>query len=181
MTSFANVADFDKTNTGYTNRYLEKRNDLRTPVLQKSFQMISQPVQPTGDYVYSVTKDLEKTPVSRIFFSQKNLDYLQDMMRKIIFKESGHTIGRQSDEELLIIMRSYYFSDAKNLPYDIHRQVAELNRLTLKYAVYEEVLPKVKGYASFLNENFRTNVVMPRERTVTMKGARINRGFADLI
>ncbi len=182
MTSFSYVSDFDKTYTGYSNKWLERRNDIKTlyPQDQVNDYMIYQ--TPTSDdYVYTTTKDLEKTPVSRIFFSKKNLDYIQDMMKKVIYKETGSIIGRQSDEELLIIMRSYYFSDAKNLPYEITKQVAELNYLVIKYAVYDEILPKVKGYNTFLYDNMRTNVVIPRERFLSMKGARINRGFADLI
>ena len=102
-------------------------------------------------------------------------------MKKIVYKETGHIIGRQSDEELLIIMRSIYLSDSKNLPYEITRQVAELNQKVIKYSVYDEILPKVKGYTTYLNDNFRTNVILPRERYISQKGSRINRGFSDLI
>jgi hypothetical protein len=103
------------------------------------------------------------------------------MMKKLVYKETGNIIGRQSDEELLIIMRSIYLSDSKNQPTDFTRQVAELNYKVLKYAVYDEILPKVKGYATYLNDNLRTNVVLPREKFVNNKGSRVNRGFADII
>ena len=178
--NFSYLEDFDKTYTGYSNKYLENRNDLRTYHLQKDHSMIDQPPV-DSDLVYSTLKNNEKTPVSMMFFARKNVDYLQYLMKKIVYKESGHVIGRQSDEELLIIMRSIYLSDAKNQPYEITKQVAELNHKVVKYAVYEEILPKVKGYTTYLYDNFRTNVVLPRERFVDQKGSRINRGFSDLI
>lgn len=179
-TSFSFVEDFDKTSTGYTNKYLEDRNNIKTYVLQKDHRMIEEPeVDP--NIIYSVIRDLEKSPLSQVYFSRKNIDYLQYMMKKLVYKETGNIIGRQSDEELLIIMRSIYLSDSKNQPNDISRQVAELNYKVLKYSVYDEIIPKVKGYSTFLNDNLRTNVVLPREKFVSQKGAKINRGFADVI
>lgn len=178
--SFTFLEDFDKTHTSYTNKYLEDRNDLKNYNLVKDHRMIEEP--PTDpDYRYMTNRDQERTPVSNLFFSRRNVDYLQYMMKKLVHKETGHLIGRQSDEELLIIMRSIYLSDSKNLPDQITQQVAELNYLVLKYAVYEEIIPKVKGYTTFLHDNLRTNVVLPRERYVSQKGSRINRGTADLI
>lgn len=175
------LSDFDRTDTGYTNRYLEVRNDLKTPYNYSSSQMYAEQYKPPDDYVYTVTKDLEKTPLSRTFFSQKNLDYLQNKLKEVVQLESGHIIGRQSDPDLLIIMRRYYLQEGLNLPYEIPRQVAMLNWLVVKYAVYDQILPKVKGYETFLYDNVRTNVVLPRERHISQKGARINRGFSDLI
>jgi hypothetical protein len=175
------LADFDKTHTGYTNKYLEKRNDLKTKYLFKDDIMYKEDKAPDQNYSYSIFKDLEKTPLMNMFFSQKNVDYLQEMMKKIVYKETGHVIGDQSVPDLLIIMRARYLSDSKNLPYDMARQIAELNWLVLKYAVYDQILPKVKGYNIFLNDNLRTNVILPRDKYISNKGAKINRGFADLI
>jgi hypothetical protein len=175
------LKDFTRVDTGYTNRYLESRNDLKTPYHYSDTPMYVEQSVPDQDYIYSVTKDLERTPLFNMFFSQKNLDYLQQKIKEVIKTESGHTIGRQSDIELLIIMRSYYFQDAANLDYDIPRQVAYLNWRVVKYAVYDQILPKVKSYQTFLNDNVRTNVVLERERHVSQRGSRINRGFADLI
>ena len=178
--AFSFLEDFDKTHTGYTNKYLEDRNNLKTYKLQKDHRMI-QEAEVDPNLIYTTLKDLEKTPVSMVFFSRKNIDYLQYMMKKLVYKESGHIIGRQSDEELLIIMRSIYLQFSKNLDHQASRQVAELYFKVLKYAVYQEILPKVKGYSTYLNDNLRTNVILPRERYVNMRGSRVNRGFADII
>lgn len=180
MTSFTYLSDFDNTNTGYTNKYLERRNDLKTPVLNTGDKMIKE-MKPNENYIFTVTKDLEKTPIMLMFFSMKNVDYLQNMIKKMIYNETGFTIGRQSDEELLIIMRSYYFSDAENLPYDYNKQVAKLNYLVLKYAVFHQILPKVKGYNTYLNDNLRTNITFDRSKYVNNKGEKLNRGSSDLI
>lgn len=175
------ISDFNKVHTGYSNRYLERRNDLKTPVLDSAYPIYDEKAPDDQNYLYSFIKNNEQTPVSRIFFSKKNLDYLQDMIKKIVFKETGHTIGRQSDSELLIIMRGEYLQKVKNLPYDYDRQVAEINYHVIKYAVYEQILPKVKGYNIFLNDNLRKNVVLEQPMHTDHKGTKLNRGFADLI
>lgn len=179
-TNFASIDEFEQTNTGYTNKYLEDRNDLKTYHYQEDHRMIEE-VKPDKNYVFTMLKDVQKTKVSLSFFSKKNLDLLQEMMKKIVYKETGHTIGRQSDEELLIIMRSIYLTDSKNISYQIKEQVAELNSKVLKYAVYNSILPKVKGVETYLNDNLRTNVVLPRPKYFNQRGSRINRGTADII
>lgn len=178
--AFSHLDQFDQNMTGYTNEYLKDRNDLKTYHLAKDHRMIAEP-KTDPNFVYDIYKNLDYTPVTRLYFSRKNVDYLQYMLKYLVYKESGNVIGRQSDEELLIIMRSIYLSDSKAFPDHIPEQVAELNAKVLKYAVYEEILPKVTGYMAYLNDNFRTNVVLPREKYVSMRGARINRGTADLI
>jgi len=182
MTSlgFVELKDFARTDTGYTNKYLEDRNNLRTPAGYSDDRMIAEN-RPPEDLIYSTLKDLEKNELSRTFFSRKNVDYLQKKMREIVYKATGHIIGRQSDEELLIIMRSIYLSDSMNLPYRLNEQIARLNYAVLSYATVDEIIPRVKGYLTYLNDNVRTNVDLPRPRYLSMKGSRVNRGFSDLI
>src|SRR5471030_1242856 len=93
---FSFLEDFDKTYTNYTNKYLEDRNDLKTYHLQKDHRMIEEP-QVDPELRYSTMKDLERTPLSDLFFSRKNVDYLQYMMKILVQKETGQVIGRQSD------------------------------------------------------------------------------------
>jgi len=178
--SFVYLDQFDLNTTGYTNEYLKNRNDLKSYHLSKDDRMMSES-KTDPNFVYSIFKDLDSTPVTNLFFSRKNIDYVQYMLKYLVYKETGNIIGRQSDEELLIIMRSIYLSDSKAMPDHIPQQVAELNAKVIKYAVYQQILPKVTGYVTFLNDNFRTNVVLPQAKNVNMRGARINRGTADLI
>lgn len=63
-----------------------------------------------------VSRTLEHTPVSSLFFSKKNIDALQIGICNRVFNESRgkYNIGRQSESELKIIMRSIYFSSLQN-------------------------------------------------------------------
>ena len=72
--------------------------------------------------------------------SQSNIDFLQDAMIEAIYKlTNGVRIAKQSEDELLIIMRGIYLQYSKNLDTHIDKQVYELNKKVLKYAVKTEV------------------------------------------
>jgi len=182
MTSlgYVDLKEFGRIDTGYTNKYLEERNNLKTSKGFSDSRMIAE-TRPPEDFIYSTMKDLQKTPLSLAYFSRANVDYLQKKMREIVYQATGHIIGRQSDEELLIIMRSIYLSDAQNMPGQLNTQIANLNYAVLRYATVNEIIPRVKGYTTYLNDNLQTNIKLPRPRHMSMKGARINRGTADLI
>ena len=59
-----------------------------------------------------VSRDFEHTPVSSVFFSKMNIDALQKGISNRVFNDSNgkYNIGRQSETELKIIMRSFYFN-----------------------------------------------------------------------
>jgi len=74
------------------------------------------PTSGSSDGYDLVSRTLEHTPVSSLFFSKKNIDALQLGICNKVYNESGgkYNIGRQSETELKIIMRSIYFSSLQN-------------------------------------------------------------------
>jgi hypothetical protein len=90
------------------------------------------------------------TPLSKAFFSEKNFDQIQNMIRYNVYLRSGkkHIIGRQSDTQLQIIMRSIYLQNSKNLQTDIKNQIKELNKLVLDYCV-PNILVEVEQYMQY--------------------------------
>ena len=84
------------------------------------------------------------TPLNTVFFSEDNIDRIQEGIREQVYHMSGkkYMIDRQSDDEVKIIMRSYYLSFAKNNPNTIAEDLDDLNRRVIGYAsakVYSEV------------------------------------------
>ena len=75
----------------------------------------------------NMTGTFTKNSLSDIYFSQSNIDLLQDSIIKGVFETSGTKIVKQSEDELLIIMRSIYLQYGKNLDYNIQEQINELN------------------------------------------------------
>lgn len=91
-------------------------------------------------YAREVTKsmNLDENLLAGVFFGRANLDALQVGMRNRVLNESegGYAIGRQSEVDLIILMRSVYMDHARHderAP--LLEQVRELNDLVLQRAV----------------------------------------------
>jgi hypothetical protein len=72
-----------------------------------------------------VSTNIGHTPVSSLFFSQKNIDALQQGICNQVYNRSGgkYNICKQSEIELKIIMRSIYFQSLKEAPVFAMQQI----------------------------------------------------------
>ena len=88
-----------------------------------------------------ISRNLDSTEVSKLFFSLKNIDLLQQGIRnKILNVTNGKiNISRQSDDELKIIMRSIYFQYGQNR----NENIKDIS--TLPEPLERSVLPSKKG------------------------------------
>jgi hypothetical protein len=116
----------------------------------------------------TIHRNITKNNISDLFFSSLNMNALQDGIRNRVYNETEQKISRQSDIDLLIIMRSIYFTYAQNRPDDIVQQVRELN-----IRVLDETVPRVVS-------EVRTNLIyqkdictlpVPMERSQNMSSA----------
>jgi hypothetical protein len=85
-----------------------------------------------------------ETPLNAVFFSDANVNRIQEGIIEQVSLMSGnrYRIDRQSDDDLKIIMRSYYLMYAKNNPRLIAEELEDLNRRVVGYAsakIYSEV------------------------------------------
>ena len=85
-----------------------------------------------------------KTPLNTVFFSMSNINHIHDeIIRQVSLMSGGkYDISRQGDDEVRIIMRSYYLMFARNDPYKVAQELDELNKRVVGYAaakVYSEV------------------------------------------
>lgn len=77
----------------------------------------------------------ERTPVSSLFFNPRNVDTIQAELQYKVFKKTGIRIGRQSDKEIKIVMRSVYLQESVNQTRNVKEQIAKLNESVLDYCV----------------------------------------------
>ncbi len=113
----------------------------------------------------------EETPVSRAFFSPANMTFLQNAIRREVYeksKEKQWVIGPQDIDELKIIMRALYLRYALNLPDNIQRQVEDLNRTVLDWAV-PRIMSEVQYYFHYLDDI--SHMPVPIDRPVSMSSA----------
>jgi hypothetical protein len=84
------------------------------------------------------------TPLNTIFFSEDNIEKIHNSIQEQVFAMSGnkHRIDRQSDDDVKIIMRSYYVMFGRNNPETIAEDLADLNGRVVGYAsakIYSEL------------------------------------------
>lgn len=106
---------------------------------------------PTGVHLFGETnrQDLvghlhKATPLNEVFFSQSNIDKLQKEIADQVHAMSGgkYSIGRQDDQQLKLIMRSYYLMYGQNNSANVAGELEDLNRRVIGYAagkIYSEV------------------------------------------
>lgn len=96
---------------------------------------------------------IQSTQLSKVFFSQTNIDALQLGLRNSVYNNSNGTygIGKQSVDELLIVMRSIFAENARNLPFKILEQVRDLNDLVLKYCV-PRILSELEQHSTYIKD-----------------------------
>ena len=86
----------------------------------------------------------KSTPLNEIFFSEANIAKLQEDIREQVYRMSGnkYKIDNQDEQQLKIIMRSYYLMYSKNNGASITEELADLNSRVVGYSagkIYSEV------------------------------------------
>jgi hypothetical protein len=112
--------------------------------------------------------------VSVLFFSPENIDALQDAIRYRVYVETQNkfVIGRQSDQELKIVMRSMYLQFGIYNNSDCVSQVRVLNAKVLDWVV-PEVLNNVLQYSRYKYDASTLPMPMDRAPLMTNKGTKV--------
>lgn len=169
--NFASV--FPEQQTYPTNNPNNGRIDLMTPVKQSMFPQQQQ--QQGANCTFhreALYGRIQRTPVSDMFFSAQNISILQDGLRYRVFKETGITIGPQSDQELKIIMTSIFFRYSRHVNNDITAQVRELNGKTLDYAV-KETVNNLKQYLAYRRDASTMPLSLDNPEYMGVKGKKL--------
>lgn len=115
--------------------------------------------------------------VNTLFFGQANVDAIQASLRDVIKKRLGYAIGRQPDDQLLIIMRYVYMNEARNDGGTA--EVRRLNELVLK-----EIAPMVASgvlqYLAYIRDASRLPTPIPRAQATSVKGTTTTQLFKGL-
>jgi hypothetical protein len=124
------------------------------------------PSQEVDDYCSELLSGVECTPLARAFFSRANVERLHDAIRYGVYKASQgqHVIDRQSNAELLIIMRATFFMQAG-------AELAALNEAVLVYAV-PRILREIEMYLEYKRQAGTMQTPMERSQIATMKGTK---------
>lgn len=116
----------------------------------------------------------QENKISTLFFSRQNIDYLQEAIRYLVYTKScnKHIIDKQSEPDLLIIMRAIYLQYAKHLPYKINDQIKQLNTHVLNFAV-PQILQEIKQYLYYRKDISALPIPMDRGEFISAKGTKV--------
>jgi hypothetical protein len=117
--------------------------------------------------------------LSRTFLSNDNMERLQLEIIDGVYKSCNKKIGKQSYQELQIIMKSIYLQYGKNISYDIEGQVLTLNKYVVDECI-RIIVPNVLQYNKYLDDITSPIPVMPRSQNVSSKGTKWG-DFSSLI
>ena len=146
------------------------------------FSMTSVTAIPTRleDAVEGLRRSLHqpRTPLFDAFFAITNIDVLQNRVRATIQQRSGFAIDRQSDTDLMLIMRRV-FTDSANVGAPVPAEVARMNDVVL-FVVVPMVASGVAGYLAYLRDASRLPVPMARGEQTSVKGTKTFELFRGL-
>ena len=149
--------------------FLNGRVNALMPVNNYNFTATAE--IPTENTANIISRNMNCTDVSSIFFSDNNVNLLQrGIYNKILNISSGkYNIGRQSDTDLKIIMRSIYFQYGKNSLNNIKEQILDLNTRVIEWSV-PEIISNVKQSQKYLQDISTMPVPLERSTLPSKKG-----------
>lgn len=101
------------------------------------------------------------------FFSSRHVDELQAAIVTLIYRELGMRIQRQSDDELLIIMRGIYMLLRPTNP-----TLEDLDRRVLQAAV-DSIRTNLEVYKTYMDTDKRIQFVMDRGINTNIRGTKL--------
>jgi hypothetical protein len=108
-----------------------------------------------GDYGKNSVKDIfEESPVSNIFFSQGNVENIQKLIRYRVNKETSKVIDRQSNNNLIVIMRSIFlqYGDASLTTKEaLIKEIRNLNDRVANFSV-DRIVSQLGQHDTYLKD-----------------------------
>ena len=136
------------------NKVTNGRIDIKSPNTSTLFEMYDKiPANQCVTFRNPTEGLWTDTYLSQAFFSQQNIQILQNGIRAGVYNKSNgqYIIAPQDCDSLKIVMRSVYLQHAANQPNNITQQVAELNKIVLNYCI-QQVYSEAQGYLKYIDD-----------------------------
>ena len=174
--TIANTSDNDRLNNMPNHFVVRDPSDL--PLSKSERDFLYQKFAPMLDRNFSNT---QRTILYCAFFSKDNIANIQQNLKWTVNRCSGHTIGKQSEIELLQIMESVYTSYARNLDERnapskvlfrwIRMEIGRLDNIVVETAM-PQIVDAIEQHVAFLSqsEKGRTSSALPRPVDTSITG-----------
>jgi hypothetical protein len=109
--------------------------ELQSSIRNESMYDLREPIFQKDDRRDLVGRFHTETPLNVVFFSSSNIAKLQSEIQEQVFLMSGnkHRIDAQNEDDLKLIMRSYYLTYSRNTS-DVSGELLDLNKRVIGYA-----------------------------------------------
>lgn len=163
---------FEDVNTG---EQKQSRVNLSEPTNNLPFMMFQETSTIKDDKNKARIPFLNETKMSKLYFSSKNIDLVQEKIKNVVYTATKGKIkiDRQSDDNLLIVMRSIYLQYGTNCSTKILDQVRALNDRVVKYCA-KNITTNVSMYLKYLSDLDNTSRITPYPVNPKIKGDKNN-------
>ena len=154
-----------------------KNNGRVVDVLQgdnfRTYNLFQENVKRDGFSAEAVKGIHVRTKLGDMFFSQQNIDLLQEAIRYQVYKQScnTHVIDKQSEAELKLVMRAVYLQYSDHHQYDHSSQVKLLNTQVINYCV-PRIIQEINMYLYYKKDIGKLPEPLARGEFSSSKGTR---------
>jgi hypothetical protein len=130
------------------------RINIKSPNTSALFQMYDKiPANQCVTFRNATEGLWNETPLSQAFFSQGNIQIIQNGIRAGVYHRSNgqYVIGPQDCDSIKIVMRSVFLQHSANKPSNIQEQIEQLNRIVLNYCI-QQVYSEAQGYMKYVDD-----------------------------
>lgn len=134
-------------------KYSNNKKNFKTEDTSKLFGMYEKvPINNPVTLMQPVKGVWEDTKLSKLYFSPKNINIIQNGLRAGIYNISNkqYTIGLQDENELFIIMKSIFLQHSKNNMDNITNQISALNKMVVDYCI-TQIYGEIQGYIKYID------------------------------
>lgn len=136
------------------NKINNGRVDIKTPNTSTLFQMYDKiPANQCVTFRNATEGLWSSTPLSQAFFSEQNIQIIQNGIRAGIYNKSNgqYIIAPQDCDSLKIVMRSVFLQYSANQLSNYQQQITQLNKLVLDYCI-QQVYSEAQGYLKYVDD-----------------------------
>ncbi len=127
-----------------------------------------------------------ETLLTRLFFSDKNVQSIQNLIKFLVHRETKYVVDTQSTKELLIVMRGIFLEHNSHPPLPdkkmtddqrtklyikYQNEVARLNELVVNYSV-PKVVSQMQQYVLYLRDASQPLQIMDKPKFDSITGER---------
>jgi hypothetical protein len=100
------------------------------------------------------------TPLNESFFAPENVDVIQDRIRTTVRQMVNADIDRQSDVDLMLVMRSYYLQHGGDTLEQLNERVVNFcaNRIAVEVEAYRYYRADILDFPAPIAHPLQTNV-----------------------